>query len=112
MKKKTLIFLLACMLGNFTSFKAFSQDTTTAGQDIKNAAKKTGKAVKKGAVKAADKTAQVAANGKAAVVDKIYEGKMGPGNHRVYIDKHSKYYWIDEKGRKHYITEDEIKDKP
>jgi hypothetical protein len=29
----------------------------------------------------------------------------------IYIDKHSKYYWVDKKGHKVYVSKDELKDK-
>ena len=111
MKKKLFIYAITAGLGIFASAKGFAQDSTSAGQDIKHAAQKTGKAVEKGAEKAGDKTAQVAASTKAVMVDKVYDGKVSPGGHRVYINKHAKYYWIDKQGHKHFITEDKLKDK-
>ena len=111
MKKNFLILLFAAAATLLTATRGYSQDSTTAGQDIKNAAQKTGKAVEKGAVKVGDKTAQVAASTKAVMTDKVYDGKVSPGGHRVYINKHAKYYWIDKKGHKHFITESQLKDK-
>ena len=87
-----------------------AQDTTTAGQDIKRAAKKTGKAIEKGAKKVANKSAELASKGKAAVVDKVYEGKYGPDGQKIYINDESKYYWVDKKGRRHFVTAAELKD--
>lgn len=111
MKKKIFMMSAFLLAGLFFGSISFAQDTTTAGQDLKHAAKKTGKAVEKGAEKAADKTAQVASSTKAVIKDKVYEGKVGPGGHRVYIDKHAKFYYIDKKGKKNYVTEAELKDK-
>ncbi|MEO6490098.1 MAG: hypothetical protein ABIO04_09185 [Ferruginibacter sp.] len=111
MKKRLLVFLFVGSAALFTSLNGYSQDNSSAAEDVKDAAKKTGKAVEKGAVKTADKTKQVAASTKAIVVDKVYEGKVGPGGHRVYINKNAKYYWIDKKGRKHFIAENQLKDK-
>ena|ERR1700712_4071324 len=111
MKKILLTGLMAVSLTIFTS-TLFAQDTTTAGQDIKNAAKKTGKAVKKGAVKAGNKTAEIASKSKSAVVDQVYKGKQGPGGQTIYIDNDSKYYWVDKKGHKNYIAEADLKSKP
>lgn len=110
MKKKIFIFLFAGLAGIVGTVQA-QNDTSSVKEDIKSAAKKTGEAVEEGAEKVADKTAQVASSTKAAVVDKVYEGKVSPGGHRVYIDKDSKYYYIDEKGHKRYITKSQMKDK-
>jgi uncharacterized membrane protein len=74
--------------------------------------KKTGQAVKKGAKKVGNETAEVASKGKAKVTDEKHKDKVGPGGETIYIDNHAKYYWIDEKGRRHYVTEAELKDKP
>ena len=89
----------------------YAQDSTTAGQDIKNAAKKTGKAISKSAKKVANKTAELASKGKAGVIDKVYEGKQGAEGQKIYINNQSKYYWIDKKGHRHFVTEAELKDK-
>jgi hypothetical protein len=110
MKKLVITGLVATCIGIFApTLKA--QDTTTAGQDIKNAAKKTGKTVKKEAKKVGNKTAEIASKGKAAVVDQVYKGKQGPSGQTIYIDNDSKYYWIDKKGHKNYISAAALKDK-
>jgi len=103
--------MLAGFMGLFSS-ALHAQDTTTAAQDVKNAAKKTGKAVKKGAVKAGNKTAEVASKTAAHVVDQVYKDKQGPDGQTIYIDNHSRYYWIDKKGHKQFVTEDQLKPKP
>lgn len=110
MKKVILTGLVAGCLGLFSS-TLYSQDTTTAGQDIKNAAKKTGKAVSKEAKKVGNKTAEIAAKGKAGAVDKVYDGKQGPRGQKIYINNKSRYYWIDKKGHRRFVTELELKDK-
>ncbi|OQP51710.1 hypothetical protein [Niastella populi] len=81
-------------------------------QDSTSTVKKTGKAIKKGAKKVGNKTAEVASKGKAAVTDSKHKDKVGPDGETIYIDNHSKYYWIDDKGRRHYVTEAQLKDKP
>jgi hypothetical protein len=81
-------------------------------QDSTSTVKKAGKAVKKGAKKVGNKTAEVASKGKAAVTDEKHKDKVGPNGETIYIDNHSKYYWVDDKGRRHYITEAQLKDKP
>ena len=110
MKKVLLTGLMAgcCIL---FSTVIYAQDTTTAGQDIKNAAKKSGKAISKSAKKVANKTAELASKGKAGVIGKVYEGKQGAEGQKIYINNQSKYYWVDKKGHRHFVTEAELKDK-
>ena len=68
--------------------------------------------VKKGAKKVGHKTAEVASKGKAHITDQKFKDKVGPNGEVIYIDKHDKYYWIDKKGHKHYITADKLTDAP
>lgn len=81
-------------------------------QDSTSTVKKTGKAIKKGAKKVGNKTAEVASKSKAVITDEKHKDKVGPNGQTIYIDNHSKYYWVDNKGRRHYVTEVELKDKP
>lgn len=97
MKKFIGITMLALFVGLSS---ANAQDTTSVGKDIK-----------KGAVKAGNKTAELASKGKNRITDKIYKDKEGPNGETIYIDKHSKYYWIDEKGRKVPISKNKLRDK-
>lgn len=61
--------------------------------------------------KAGDKTAEVAVKGKAAIVDKVYKDKVGPDGQKIYIDRHSKYYWVDKQGHNVYVPKDKLKPK-
>ncbi len=105
------VYLFVLSVGLFSVASVYAQDTTTVGQDLRNAAKKTGKAVKKEAKKVGNKTAEIASKGKSAVVDKVYEGKQGPDGEKIFIDSHSKYYFVDKKGHKQYLKESELQDK-
>jgi hypothetical protein len=98
MKKLIGISILAMLLG-FSSANA--QDTT----------KKVTTKVKEGAVKAGNKTAELASKGKNAITDKVYKDKEGPNGETIYINKHSKYYWIDKKGHKVPISKNELRSK-
>ncbi len=109
--KKLFVCLAVGFAGLIGSSTVTAQDTTTAGQDIKNATKKTGKAIGKGAKKAGRKTAELASKGKSAVVDKVYDGKVGPDGQTVYINNKSQYYWVDDKGHHQFIKESELKNK-
>ena len=96
MKKLLGIFALLLCLG--LSYSARAQ-----------AVKKTTHAVEKGAKKAGNETAEVASKGKATVTDKVSKDKVGQKGQKIYIDDHSRYYWIDEKGHRNYVTEAELK---
>ena len=73
--------------------------------------KKTTHAVKEGAKTVGNKTAEIASKGKARVTDEKSKDKTGPNNETIYIDNHSKYYWIDKKGKRHYVAEASLKTK-
>ncbi|TDH24230.1 hypothetical protein EXU57_15570 [Segetibacter sp. 3557_3] len=119
MKKITGLCLVMGIL--FSSGVIAQQDTTVvqevkqgaknAGKAVGKGAKSAGKAVGKGAKKLGNKTAEVASKGFSEVKDKTYKGKTGPDGQTIYIDKHSKYYWVDEKGVKQYVAADQLKDK-
>jgi hypothetical protein len=97
--KKFIGILILALLAGFSSANA--QDST----------KKVTTKVKEDAVKAGNKTAELASKGKNAVTDKIYKDKVGPNGETIYIDKHSKYYWIDKKGHKVPINKNELRNK-
>ena len=101
--KKICVLILAAVFG--LSISSQAQDTTST-------VKKTGQAIKKGAKKVGNKTAEIASKGKSRITDKVYKGKMAAGGQTIYIDNHSRYYWIDRHGRRHYTTEARLKDKP
>ena len=99
MKKLLLIaFFFAA-----TAAPSFAQDETI---------KEVGKDIKKGAKKAGHKTAEIASKGKARMTDSEHKDKVGPDNQTIYIDNHARYYWVDDKGKRHYVTEAQLKDKP
>jgi hypothetical protein len=96
MKKLIGILIFIC---------AVSFSYTASAQVVK----KTTHAVKKGAKAAGNKTAEVASKGKSRVTDKVYKDKVGPAGQTIYIDDHSRYYWVDKKGHRMYVTEAELK---
>jgi hypothetical protein len=100
MKKIILLFSIAFFAISFS-----------VSAQVKETAKKTGVAVKKGAITAKNKTIEVASKGKSHVTDKVYKGKVTADGQTVYIDDHSRYYWIDKKGHRHYVSHADLKDK-
>ncbi|HEY0246126.1 MAG TPA: hypothetical protein VGC01_11225 [Mucilaginibacter sp.] len=58
------------------------------------------------------KTSEIAVKGESGVVDKKYDGKWGPHGEKIYINKGSRYYYVDKKGHKVYVTKSQLRDKP
>jgi hypothetical protein len=96
--KATVLFVAVFA---FTEAKA---KTTTADTTLK-------KKISLTATKVGHKTSELAVKGESAVVDKKYKDKVGPHGETVYINSHSKYYYVDKKGHKVYLKESELKDK-
>ena len=97
MKKLTVLLIF----GMAISIHAFSQSDSTAKGKVGETVNKAG-----------NKSAQVAVSGTAAITDKKYADKVGPKGQTIYIDKHSKYYYVDGRGKKVYVTKSQLKDKP
>lgn len=102
----------------FLSFGAslFAQDTnrSTAGKvthGVKKGAKKAWKGTKKGAKTVGNETAELATKAKAKATDKEAEGWAGPNGEKIYVDDGSKYYWINEKGGRVFISKDQLRPK-
>jgi len=102
----SILFSIVCC-----TVTATAQDSTTAGQKVKKAVKNTGKAIGKEAKKVGNKTAELVSKGSSEVIDKTYDGKTGPDGQKIFINDKSEYYWVDDKGKRHYVKEDELKDK-
>jgi hypothetical protein len=101
MKNMLKVALVAAGIFSFAQGQAHSMPQDSVGHKIKHAAKSVGHA-----------TAHAAATTDAAVVDKRYEGKYGPGGRAVYINKHSHYYYISKTGHRVYLKKSELMDKP
>lgn len=99
MNKLVGVFLMVAGLG------------LTSNVQAQSTVKKAGHKVEKGAKKAGHKTAEVASKGKAKVSHTVYEDKVGPNGETIYIDRSNRYYWIDKKGKKHFIRSEQLKDK-
>jgi hypothetical protein len=99
MKKIIGIALVALLTG--VSYSASAQAVEKTKEGVKKAAKKT-----------ANKTSEIGAKTKAKVTDEKHKDKIGPNGETVYIDNHAKFYYVDKKGKRHYVTEAELQDKP
>ncbi|WP_461449010.1 hypothetical protein [Mucilaginibacter sp.] len=65
--------------------------------------------VKQDAKDVGHKTSEIAAKSKAAIVDRKYDGKKGPGGQTIYIDKYSHYYYVNSKGHKYYLKKSQLR---
>jgi hypothetical protein len=68
--------------------------------DIEQAAEKTGDAVSEAAAKTA-----------AEIDDRRHDTKVGPDGQAIYISDDDRYYYIDDEGKKVFVTEVQLKDK-
>jgi gas vesicle protein len=69
--------------------------------DLENAADKTGNAISETAAKAA-----------AEIDDDRHDTKVGPDGQAIFISDDSRYYYISERGKRIYVSEWQLKDKP
>ena len=96
MKKIKALMLSAAVL--FT-VQSFAQNTGKG--KVGTAVNKTG-----------NKTAELAVKGVSAIGDKKYKSKVGPGGQTIYINKNSKYYYVNKKGGKVYVPKAKLMDAP
>lgn len=68
--------------------------------------------IEKEAEEAGDAISEAAAKAAAAITDQKLDNKVGPGGRTVYVDEHNKYYYINNEGKKVFITRLQLKDKP
>jgi F0F1-type ATP synthase membrane subunit b/b' len=68
--------------------------------------------IEKEAEEAGDAISEAAAKAAAAITDKKLDGKVGPNGQTVYVDDDTKYYYINQEGKKVYVTKLQLKDKP
>ena len=91
------------------SFVVFALGFTSA--NAQSTTKKVENDVKKGARKVGNKTAELSSKGAHRIKDKVYKDKVGPNGETIYIDSHSRYFWIDAKGHRQFINEDQLRNK-
>jgi hypothetical protein len=103
---KTLIKTMLLALGTSISVGSFAQDKKKDTLKINPDPK-----IKKTAKKVGNKTAEIAVKGASTIVDKTYKGKAGPKGETIYIDNKSRYYYVDTKGAKIYLSKSKLKNK-
>jgi len=89
---------------------SFAQSKTDkAAQEAKKGTTKAWEGTKKGAKTAGNKAAEVTKKGVARVSDKKSDVWVGPEGQSIYIDDLGKYYWINGKGKKIYVSESALR---
>ncbi|RWY55941.1 hypothetical protein EPL05_04490 [Mucilaginibacter gilvus] len=101
----------AAMFAASSTFAQTHKDTTVT-QKVGTTVKKGWKATKKTASKVGNETAEVTSKGAAAVLDKKYDGMVGPHGQTIYIDKNAHYYYVNYKGRHIYVRKSALVAKP
>ena len=97
--KKVIGISVFALIAGFTSVNAQST-ADKVGNDVKTGAKKVG-----------NKTAELTSKGAHRIKDKVYKDKVGPNGETIYIDSHNRYFWIDDKGHRQFIEENQLRDK-
>lgn len=121
MKNSLKIMLMTAAM--FAANQTFAQEHKPIGKKIGHAAKDvghaTGSAAKDvghatgtAATAVGHKTSEVASKGAAAVTDKRFEGHWALTGENVYIDEHNKYFYVDKKGHRQFITKAHMRTKP
>lgn len=106
--KKILGIAIISLLG--LCAPSFAQSKVDkAAHGVKKGASKAWQGTKKGAKKVGNETAEVTKKGVARVTDKKSDQWVGPQGQTIFIDDLGKYYWINGKGKKIYVSESALK---
>lgn len=95
-----------------TVTKKIGHAAKDVGHATSSAAKDVGHATGSAAKDVGHKTSELASKGAAAVSDKRYEGHWAITGENVYIDEHHKYFYVDKKGHRVFITQAQMRTKP
>jgi len=116
MKKMVVTGITAFFLA--IGLPAISQEENTkkstpakVANGVKKGSKKAWKGTKKGAKKVGNETAELATKGKAKVTDRKSDEWVGPNGQDIYVDDGNKYYWINERGGREFLTREQLKAK-
>ena len=90
---------------------AYRKEREKAERDAEEAGKSANREAEERSDKAGDQVAETAGNIGAGIKDKIYADKVGPNGQTIYIDKHAKFYYINDEGRKVFLLKSQMKDK-
>jgi hypothetical protein len=100
------IFSLALIALFGLSAPAIAQESRA-----KKGVKKAWQGTKKAGKTVGNKTAEVASRGAAAITDKKSDEWVGPEGQTIYIDDVDRFYWINGRGKRIYVSESALKAK-
>ena len=93
--------------------KPVTKEIGNAAKDVGNAtataAKDVGNTTATGAKAVGKKTSELASKGAAAVSTKRYAGHWALTGELVYIDEYGKYFYVDKKGHRQFITKAQMR---
>ena len=99
MKKLMGICVLVAALGLYTVSKAQSR-VEAAVRDVKKETRKAGA-----------KTSELVAKSLSKDNGQLYKNMTGPNGEVIYMDRHARYFWVDEHGNHHYVAKEQLKEK-
>lgn len=88
------------------------RDARDARDDVREEANEAADDVETGAQSLGDKVNEGVNDAAAAIKDQKVDGKVGPGGETVYLNEEAKYYYVNDQGKKVFISKIELKDKP
>ena len=118
MKKLVFLFVLAsvgCTVNSYAQEEKndskVKETTKEVASDVKEGVKESAHEVKEVGKDVGNKTAEVSVKAVSEIKDKKLKNKVGPDGQTVYEDRYGNYYWVNDKGRKIYLTEARLKSK-
>ena len=110
--KKIVLLAAGLFLISFCPTATAQDNDRNTTQEVKQGVKKGANAVKKGVKKGAHEIAEQASEAKSDITRTELEGKMGPNGEDIFIENDGRYYYVNDKGHKVFITDSDLRNKP
>jgi hypothetical protein len=88
------------------------RESEEAEEDIEQGAERTESDIERAAENTGDAISEAAAKAAAEIDDKRHDTKVGPDGQTIYISDDARFYYIDDAGKKVYVSEMKLQDKP
>jgi hypothetical protein len=94
------------------------RESEEAGEDIEGGAEKTESDFERAADKTGDAISEVASKAAAEIDDARHDTKVGPDGQTIYVtdeveeERKSRYYYVNDEGKRVYVSEWQLKDRP
>lgn len=88
------------------------RESEEAEENIEQGAERTESDIERAAENTGDAISEAAATVAAEIDDKRHDTKVGPDGQTIYISDDSRFYYVDDEGKKVYVPEMKLKDKP